>query len=148
MSETTTRVPPAAQQAARRGNLIEAIRLTREQTGLGLMEAKQAVDAWLAGTTRAPLETGDVAIPLQAALALRHGRLIDAIRHTREATGLGLKDAKEAVERHLAKEPSLQAEFRAATTATWRRIAGRALLLLGLTALAAMAYVALIGNGV
>lgn len=38
-------VPKTAQEAAARGNLIEAIKLVREATGVGLREAKDAVDA-------------------------------------------------------------------------------------------------------
>ena len=35
---------PQIQDALRRGNKIEAIRIYREQTGVGLAEAKQAID--------------------------------------------------------------------------------------------------------
>ena len=38
--------PPAATEALRRGHKIEAIRLVREHTGLGLKEAKDAVEAY------------------------------------------------------------------------------------------------------
>lgn len=40
-------LPAAALQALERGQMIEAIKLTREATGLGLNESKEAVDAWL-----------------------------------------------------------------------------------------------------
>jgi ribosomal L7/L12-like protein len=40
-------LPPEAIAAAHRGNLIEAIKITREQTGVGLKEAKDAVEAHL-----------------------------------------------------------------------------------------------------
>ncbi len=40
--------PPAeALQALERGQMIEAIKRTREATGLGLKESKAAVDAWV-----------------------------------------------------------------------------------------------------
>ena len=39
-------LPPAVIQALQRGNKIEAIKLLRDQTELGLMEAKQAVDVY------------------------------------------------------------------------------------------------------
>jgi len=35
---------PAIQEALRRGNKIEAIKIYRELTGVGLAEAKQAID--------------------------------------------------------------------------------------------------------
>jgi hypothetical protein len=37
-------LPPAARQALERGNPIEAIKILREQSGLGLAEAKGIVD--------------------------------------------------------------------------------------------------------
>lgn len=37
---------PAIQDALRRGNKIEAIKIYRESTGVGLAEAKQAVEAF------------------------------------------------------------------------------------------------------
>jgi Ribosomal protein L7/L12 C-terminal domain len=40
----TLRIPPDAAAAAARGELIEAIKRTREATGLGLKEAKELVD--------------------------------------------------------------------------------------------------------
>lgn len=40
-------LPPDAIAAAYRGNLIEAIKITREKTGVGLKEAKDAVEAHL-----------------------------------------------------------------------------------------------------
>ena len=40
-------LPPEAIAAAHRGNLIEAIKITREKTGVGLKEAKDAVEAHL-----------------------------------------------------------------------------------------------------
>jgi len=42
-----TKIAPEAIAAARRGNLIEAIKITRERTGIGLKEAKDAVEAQL-----------------------------------------------------------------------------------------------------
>jgi len=42
----TPDLPLAAQQALERGQMIEAIKLTREATGLGLKASKAAVDAW------------------------------------------------------------------------------------------------------
>lgn len=38
------RLPPAAVEALARGDKIEAIKITRQHTGLGLKEAKELVD--------------------------------------------------------------------------------------------------------
>ena len=52
MVETTlgpdAEVSPEVQQALAAGNLIGAIKIHREQTGLGLAEAKQEVETWWA----------------------------------------------------------------------------------------------------
>ncbi|MHB1038442.1 MAG: ribosomal protein L7/L12 [Pirellulales bacterium] len=78
---------------------IEAIKFYRELTGAGLKEAKDAVEA---------LERGESLEPPQKPVAeswepeivalMEQGRKIEAIKLYREKTGLGLKDAKEAVE--------------------------------------------------
>jgi hypothetical protein len=41
--------PPAVMEAIQRGKLIVAIKIYRELTGLGLREAKAAVDGWARG---------------------------------------------------------------------------------------------------
>lgn len=106
-------IPAAAKAAADRGDVIEAIKITRQATSLGLKEAKEAVEAYRSG---APIANppGSVQIPLQAVSALHQGSLINAIKRTREATGLGLKDAKDAVEAYLAAHPNTDQQFRAA----------------------------------
>jgi ribosomal protein L7/L12 len=83
------------------GRKIEAIKLYREATGAGLAEAKQAVELIEAGKPPAP---GADASPgedqaLQGVSDLvRQGRKIEAIKRYREATGLGLKESKDAVD--------------------------------------------------
>ncbi len=86
---------------------IEAIRLYREATGLGLKEAKEAIEEMASASDgAAPPVCVDVGrtVELQPAdrqrvlAALRAGRKIEAIQIYREATGLGLKEAKDAVE--------------------------------------------------
>lgn len=51
-------LPAAALEAARRGQLIEAIKLTREATGLGLREAKNLVDRALETASTHPGAAG------------------------------------------------------------------------------------------
>jgi ribosomal protein L7/L12 len=91
---------------ASRGQMIGAIKLYRARTGMGLAEAKRAVEAIAAGQ---PFEeknavadgasgdmsgsTGDQVLAL-----LRAGKKIEAIKHFRLQTGVGLKEAKDAVE--------------------------------------------------
>lgn len=51
----------------------------------------------------------NIEIPHEALDALRAGQLIDAIKITREKTGLGLKESKDLVERYLKEHPQEQA---------------------------------------
>jgi ribosomal protein L7/L12 len=84
----------------RQGRKIKAIKLYREQTGVGLAEAKAAVEAMERG---APLPPGpDAPAPedVDGALweLLKKGQKIEAIKRYREQTGVGLAEAKAAVE--------------------------------------------------
>lgn len=111
MPPSDIRLPPEAAAALARGELILAIKIMREATGLGLKEAKQAVEAYAArGDTaglhghsidRGALRTspGKIVFPQHVADALSRGQLIDAIKQLREANPqLGLKEAKDAVD--------------------------------------------------
>lgn len=51
----------------------------------------------------------NIEMPREALDALRAGQLIDAIKITREKTGLGLKESKNLVERYLKEHPQEQA---------------------------------------
>jgi hypothetical protein len=46
-------------------------------------------------------------LPASAIEHLRHGRTIEAIKIVRQASGLGLKEAKDAVDAHLRRDPML-----------------------------------------
>ncbi|MBP6668089.1 MAG: hypothetical protein KA180_01485 [Gemmatimonadales bacterium] len=106
----TTGAPETVESLLAAGNTIGAIKRLREETGLGLAEAKAAIDARKGGL-RLPTGTHPPAAPAgpsdPAAVAadpllrdfLNAGNLIAAIRRYRELTGLGLKESKEAVER-------------------------------------------------
>ena len=117
-------LPEAAIAALSRGDKVEAIRLVREATGLGLKEAKDAVERHAAGEpalmSQAPLSADNDAMPLAAVSALQNGKLIEAVRRVRQARGIGLKDAKEAVERYLASEPLIRSRFDAANAESRR----------------------------
>ena len=91
-------------ELVQQGKKIDAIKLVREQTDLSLKDAKEAVDALERGETpelspRPSVSAGpnglDLA-PIQDQLL--HGNKIAAIKLYREQTGVGLKEAKEAVE--------------------------------------------------
>ena len=87
------------------GKKIDAIKLVREQTGLGLKEAKDVVEA---------IERGETPNVQPVAAAVTHGvsgvdldeinelllqdKKIDAIKLYRERTGVGLKEAKDAID--------------------------------------------------
>jgi len=94
------------QEQLRAGKKIEAIKLYREQTGVGLREAKEAVEAIERGETPAlpspqlpATSPNPYGIDLAAITALvRQGNKIGAIKLYREQTGIGLKEAKDAVE--------------------------------------------------
>jgi ribosomal protein L7/L12 len=92
----------------RTGQKIEAIKQYRERTGSGLKEAKDAVEALERGETlpapKAVLTTVD-----QDVLSLvREGKKIAAIKLYRDKTGVGLVEAKAAVEA-VATEHGVQA---------------------------------------
>lgn len=85
------------------GRTIDAIKRYREQTGASLADAKAAIDALAAGgelpKPKPRTITSEMAID-DAELRghMSAGRMIDAIKRYRELTGLGLKEAKDAVE--------------------------------------------------
>jgi len=110
-------------EALKAGQKIEAIKLYREAAGVGLREAKEAVEAlerelghanpyapsgggagWFQQLIAANMDGGGVAGNLteeQAARITEHlfaGRKIDAVKIYRGAAGGGLKDAKDAMD--------------------------------------------------
>jgi ribosomal protein L7/L12 len=107
-----------AEAHARAGRKIQAIKEFRRITGVGLKDAKTAVEAFLRGAWPAPYQSSvgapastSAAAPapsstttaagydLREAEALaRAGRKIHAIKEVRRVTGIGLRDAKAAVE--------------------------------------------------
>lgn len=50
-------------------------------------------------------------IPVEALAMLRAGQLIDAIKITREKTGLGLKESKDLIDQYLQDHPQEQAQI-------------------------------------
>jgi polar amino acid transport system substrate-binding protein len=96
-------LPQPVQDALQRGQLVEAIKLMRAGTGLGLKETKDALEAYMRGEPLAAgfapqALPGGAPLPAQVREALDQGNKLEAIRRLRGLTGLGLKEAKDAVE--------------------------------------------------
>ncbi len=105
MQPTQESLPPEVKAALDRGNKIEAIKLLRHVTGLGLKEAKEAVERVEAGgSLNMPHKVFKGAGSAGIASLLLQGNKIEAIRLYREQNGVGLKDAKKAVEAMLADQ--------------------------------------------
>jgi ribosomal protein L7/L12 len=112
----SVRLDPSAEHQLREmvanGQKIQAIKQTRQLTGLGLKEAKDYVEslppaaptAAIAGpamsvgpiATIAHVDSSEVEREARAILA--RGNKIEAIKRVRELTGLGLKEAKDIVD--------------------------------------------------
>ncbi len=94
---------------------VEAIKLLREHTGLGLKEAKDAVEAYQRDQSYRGSDSGDMysesgkshdtELPFEVVAAIRAHRKIEAIKLLRERTSLGLKQAKDAVEAYQRDNP-------------------------------------------
>lgn len=108
-------LPPAAVEALRSGRRIDAVRIVREQLGLGLAQAKVLVEhhatqgsTWRVGTVHAdagPMtstsDRSEFVFSQEAADALARGEVLDAIRALRAANPhLDLKSARQALEQH------------------------------------------------
>jgi ribosomal protein L7/L12 len=87
------------------GNKLEAIKRYRQLTGVGLKEAKDYVDALpLSGAIPSLPLSANIAPTAPADLAEVHrladqGQKIEAIKRYRQLTGVGLKEAKDYVDR-------------------------------------------------
>ena len=91
--------PASVLTALQRGNQVEAIKLLRESTGLGLKEAKDAIDTHLSRrSTPTDARVSLTSLPTAVTDALRRGDRVEAVRLIRESGGLGLMEAKEAIE--------------------------------------------------
>lgn len=114
----SARLSPVVQQYLARGQKLEAVKAYREETGLGLKEAKDAIDGksgpasnWQTVSRKldriaaavgvapepASFPTTASASPTVVQL-IRAGRKIEAIKVYREENGVGLKEAKDAVD--------------------------------------------------
>lgn len=111
MSQPQGPLPQDVMQALQRGNLFDAIKMLRQAGVTNLAQAKALLEAEArrvnagksgsepgAQVSQAHHAAG--AWPPAAVEALRRGNKIEAIRLVRQHTGLGLKEAKDAVEAH------------------------------------------------
>ena len=81
------------------GNKILAIKRYREETGVGLAEAKAAVESLEAGGEfTKPVQPDDPQATSEIVTLLSHGEKIKAIKLYRQQFRVGLKEAKEAVD--------------------------------------------------
>ncbi len=98
--------PPEVQSiqaALAAGNKIEAVKLCRELSGLGLAEAKAYVESLAVPAQNPAGETKPTNLAAVTA-AIFSGEMIQAIKLHRAAhPGMGLKEAKEAVEKMAAE---------------------------------------------
>jgi ribosomal protein L7/L12 len=89
--------------------VIQAIRLYREATGVGLAEAKQAIEEMAQmELTKPPSGVRNYDDPIlesKIKSLLAKGKKIDAVKIYREEYGIGLMEAREAVERIEASMP-------------------------------------------
>ena len=100
MDDLSPPLPQNVRDAIERGNLVDAIKLLRQQTGLGLKEAKDLVDSQVGGNVAKAARSWSGTLPASAAAALEQGNKVDAIRLLREQTGLGLAEAKAIIDAH------------------------------------------------
>ena len=104
LDPNTPRTMDEVRRLAVSGQLIAAIKLHREITGMGLKDSKDAVEAIARGAVPPAVPPQPGGAPNAEAdariLALvRQNQLIEAIKAHREAYGTGLADAKAVIDR-------------------------------------------------
>lgn len=106
----STPVPAEILSIWNSGSKVLAIKLLREQSGLGLAEAKQLLES-----TDADADAADSPLALNSAIAasaelrihaaMASGNKLEAVKLLKEATGLGLAEAKERIDEAIQGEP-------------------------------------------
>ena len=98
MTKPADQLPPEVLEALRQGRTVDAIKLLRG-TSLGLRDAMQILDAYKRGVqAQGATRVTAGLIPPEVKEALEKGNKIEAIKRMRAASGVGLKQAKDAVE--------------------------------------------------
>ena len=77
---------------------IAAIKRLREETGMGLAEAKHALESQLDGGDDGAASAGSLGVSAAIEAALARGDKIVAIKLLKDTTGMGLKEAKDRIE--------------------------------------------------
>lgn len=131
-SRSSHPLPADVLAALQRGQPIEAIKLLRASSGLGLKEARDLIER---GRRPPDRQTGfgSEALPPAVTDALQRGRKIEAIGLLRRHAGIGLKEAKQRVEAAAVGASPLRpdlapGEVPPASTSWWWRAAVLALL--------------------
>jgi ribosomal protein L7/L12 len=102
MNKSAAALPYSVIQALKQGQMIEAIKRLRNATGLGLKEAKEAIDAYQNDDTSAPLVNSDGFSP-PLFEALQSGSKLEAIRILHAEGNHSLIQAKEFVDAYFQK---------------------------------------------
>jgi ribosomal protein L7/L12 len=102
-----------AKSALQAGRVIEAIKITRQDHGLDLNEARDLVEGHLEASSAHAAELTDRGIPPEATILLHQGNRTAAIRIVREAFRLPLKDAHDIVGSYIASNRQLLDLYRA-----------------------------------
>jgi hypothetical protein len=61
-------------------------------------------------------------LPLEAVTLLSEGKVVEAIKSVRAAEGLGLREAKQRVDAHIAQDPILRVQIETQQRATRRKL--------------------------
>jgi ribosomal protein L7/L12 len=102
MSNSADVLPANVIEALQQGQTIEAIKRLREATGLGLKEAKEAIDAYNDVDKEASASSSAAdALPASVLEALQAGNKLEAIKRLYKQGGHDLKQAKEAIDAYL-----------------------------------------------
>lgn len=130
-------LPPDVLAALERGSALEAIKLLRESTGMGLAQAKEVIDQY----PKVAVFGVDQARPFPAEVvqALQRGDKLQAVKLLREHSGIGLLEAKDAVEQALGEAPVAHhapAPGKVPSASLWKAI----LVLAAMLGLAYLAY--------
>jgi ribosomal protein L7/L12 len=110
------------------GRKIEAIKILREETGIGLKEAKEFIEKF--ELKNIPKQSS-VQVSGLVLDELRKGSKIEAIKKYREETGTGLKDSKDIIERAIIENPEVKKQMDEVNKEK-RKKAGIYLLIIGL----------------
>lgn len=79
-------------------------------------------------------------LPAEAQTLLGEGRIIDAVKSVRASHNLGLREAKEWIDAHIASEPLLRAQLEARQKTTRRKLFSAFLVLDAVVAAALIWY--------